>query len=222
MILDFLEDEKPKTRIPNMVQTTSDGKEKFPHSEEYEGRTFGEVVPELRRMDGLVKIGMKHTSGFFFIGDKCKLTDEFVDELDGRLVKILENKVKNAEDSLSNAISAIPTFSRYIAAQYKANGTFSDYRSYIAHINVLWAKLDNYKKQIDDRLEDLRDRIPLTDRVILEAYPSIDPAIAEPMVILLIEGLETGAYSLLEEYEADYGESTRRSVRKRRKVVNDD
>ena len=211
MTLDFIEEDE-MDNVPDIEADDLPGEtpqEQIKGVSDYIGKVFGEVLPEINNRGGYIKLGCKRP-GFFFIGLKRDLTDEKVDALDAGLRKWHKGKIASAKNELKSAIAAVPTPSKYISTMYSKNGTFGDWNSYVEFVNEAWAKLPKLKKKLDVFQENYEERIPLMDKVVVDAFPSIDPEYPH-QIIMLLEGCEEGEFWTLNEYE----ESVRRNGNKR-------
>lgn len=149
-----------------------------------------------------VKLGLEKSTGFFYIGDSDNFigekADEFIDWLDKELDSTLRKTVQNAKDGFQNFVKREPTPSRYILGMTKAKNGFS----YEGYMNVLqdYFKTANTKYQSAlKHIRELKTRIPLTDRIVKDAYPSIGE---DKTIIIIIEGCESSGYWFKDEYES--------------------
>ena len=199
---DEFEEIEDEPEMPPEELRRSKGKPE--HCPEFEGRTFGEILPKLRERTGWIKIGCKKP-GFFYIGNIENLKEPMIDIFDTELEKLCRERIETFKRKLKASIASIPTISKYIAYMYSKDGSFGDFDSYVEYVKNEWLKLPPIKAEIDKRIEDYNNRIPIRDRMVLEATKGIDPEFAdEGEILLVLEGKESGGYWLLSEYERDH------------------
>lgn len=169
---------------------------------DYAGRTFGEITKDLSERSGTVKIGMKDSSAFVYCGSKSYLTPYRVGAIELRLRSMMAERVTNALNSINVKINTTPTPEDYIRKCWKNNESIGTWEGYLLTIDEHWRKLEQLKEALDDRRIEAETRTELTERKVIETYPSID---VEDQLIIILEGCEPGEYWTVKEYEFEHG-----------------
>lgn len=162
---------------------------------DYIGKTFGEILSDLRGRKGQVKLGSKDGGAFYWIGDCESLTDMNVEIIDGDLKTWAYKRVKLAQAELNRLINKKPTIEQYvkdIAENDDIEGCGS-VEGYLDKLTEWIATVDKQKRTIPEKKRYCIERKPLLERKIEDAYPCIASWESET-IILLLEGIEPGRF----------------------------
>lgn len=150
-----------------------------------------------------VKIGAKGGMAFFYCGNANKFKEiDAVGKFDEYLIGLLEERVNSGKERILTYIKSYPTPEKYLLSCLNNEIDFS-FDSYISELKEFFRLAEVKKKNIEISMDRIASRVPFDERVVLDAYMSIDE---EDCMILLIDGVESGKYWTIDECSA--GERT--------------
>lgn len=163
----------------------------------------------LDMLDGNVKIGAESSTGFWY----CGSIDEYI-QTQGSIEYDLELRLRKRYNA-SNA--------RMRGLIKKPETDLSDYLKALAknakRPEDIKPTMEGYMSFVQDRINEINKRaeytiqqrerrdhyIPLPQRIVKKAYPSIDYSEGHDTTILLLEGNENGTYWTQKEYREGGG-----------------
>ena len=163
---------------------------------DYKGKTFGEVLNDIRSREGeQVKIGCSDSGAFHWIGDCTALTDIKVDLIDADFRAWAYKRVKWSQAEMNRLINKKPDLEQYVrklAENEKVEGCGS-VEEYLEMLTAWIASVDKQKRVIPEKKRYCEEQKPLLEREIVDAYPCIASWEKDTFIILL-EGIEPGKF----------------------------
>ena len=162
---------------------------------EYTGKTFGEILADLRQREGDVKIGAKDGSAFYWIGKCNKLTDKQIENIERDINGWAKKRILASENEIARLIHAKPTIEAYVEELVKNEEVegCGSVEGYLDALRAWLEKLDNQKRLLIRKRQDYVNRKPLLQKKVFDAYLTV-ASWENNALVLILEGIEAGSF----------------------------
>lgn len=157
------------------------------------GKKAVDVLKELETKN--VKVGTKSGSGFIYCGELGMLGDD--KQIDRILLENLKRRAETGRERFRAFVRNYPTAEKYITLQVDNGKSFS-YDGFIEYEKEYFRRAQVKMQNVEAIGRLLADRTPFQERIVTDAYMSIDE---EDCAIIIFEGVEVGDYWMVNEYK---------------------